>query len=135
MSREVSLAGIELAPLAGAHDLVGISDHGGPIKALAECIAHEGARRRVVATYARVDVSNKLKAVGNGNAPLQDARCASLVQLAVNYGERLGHPSDALGFRPVWGKFPSIHPSEVFGPPILHAGGWLCLHGLGFISP
>jgi hypothetical protein len=56
-----------------------------------------------------------------------------LVQLVVDYGERLGHPSDAPGFEPVWGKFLSIYPSEVFGPPILRVGGWLCLHGLGFI--
>jgi hypothetical protein len=40
MSREIGLAGIKLAPLAGAHDLVGISDRGGPIKALAERVAH-----------------------------------------------------------------------------------------------
>jgi hypothetical protein len=73
--------------------------------------------------------------VGNGDAPLQDAGCGALVQLAVDYGEQLGHPSDAPGFRPVWGKFPSIYPSEVFGPPILRAVGWLCLQGLSFISP
>jgi hypothetical protein len=52
VSREVSLAGIELAPLAGVHDLVGISNHGGPIKSLAERIAHEGARCRVAHTPA-----------------------------------------------------------------------------------
>jgi hypothetical protein len=73
VSQEISLVGIELAPLAGAYDLVGISDHGGPIKALVERIAHEGARCRVVATYTRVDVSNKLVVVGDGDAPLQDA--------------------------------------------------------------
>jgi hypothetical protein len=87
VSREISLVGIELAPLAGAHDLVGISNRGGPIKALAERIAHKGARRRVVATYTRVDVSNKLMAVGDGDAPLQDTRHGALVQLAIDYGE------------------------------------------------
>jgi hypothetical protein len=62
--------GIKLASFVGAHDLVGISDHGGPLKALAERIAHEGARRHVVATYASMDVSNKLATVGDGDAPL-----------------------------------------------------------------
>jgi hypothetical protein len=59
-----------LAPFAGAHDLVGVSDRDGPIKALAERIAHESARRQVVATHARVDVSNKLATVGDGDALL-----------------------------------------------------------------
>jgi hypothetical protein len=66
VSREISLAGIKLAALVGEYNLVGISDRGGTIKSLAERISHEGARRRVVATYARVDVSNKLVAVGDG---------------------------------------------------------------------
>jgi hypothetical protein len=50
MSREIGLAGIKLAHFAGAHDLIGVSDRSGPIKALAEHIAHESAWRRVVAT-------------------------------------------------------------------------------------
>jgi hypothetical protein len=36
---EISLAGIELAPIAGAHNLVGVGDRGGPVEALAECVA------------------------------------------------------------------------------------------------
>jgi hypothetical protein len=101
VSREIGLAGIKLAPLAGAHDLVGINDYGGPIEALAERVAHEGARRRVVATHARVDVSNKFMTVGNGDASLQDAGHGALVQITVDYSERLGFPSDAPGFRPI----------------------------------
>jgi hypothetical protein len=80
-----------------------------------------------------VDVSNELATMGDGDAPLQDAKRGALVQLAVDYGERLVHPGDAPGLRPIRGKFPSIYPSEVFGPPILCAGGWLYLHGLGFV--
>jgi hypothetical protein len=68
-------------------DLIGISDRGGPIKALAEHVAHEGARRRVVATYTLMDASNKLTAVRDGDAPLQDTRPGALVQLAIDYGE------------------------------------------------
>jgi hypothetical protein len=68
---EVGLAGVELAPLAGAHNLVGVGDRGGPVEALAERIAHEGARRRVVAAHARVDVAEELATLWNGYAPLQ----------------------------------------------------------------
>jgi hypothetical protein len=64
--------------------------------------------------------------VGDGDAPVQDARRGALVQLAIDYGERFGHPGDASGFGPIRGKFPSIHPSEVFSPPILCAGGGGC---------
>jgi hypothetical protein len=70
MSREIGLAGIELAPLARTYNLVGVSDRGGPVKALAECITHEGARCSVVAAHARMDVSNDLVTMGNEDAPL-----------------------------------------------------------------
>jgi hypothetical protein len=70
MSREISFAGIELAPLAGSYDLVGVSDCGGLVKALAKCVAHEGTRRRVVATHTHMDVSNELATLGDGDAPL-----------------------------------------------------------------
>jgi hypothetical protein len=60
--------------------------------------------------------------LGDGDAALQDAGRGALVQFAIDEGERLGHPIDAPGFGPIWGKFPSIHPSEVFGPPILCMG-------------
>jgi hypothetical protein len=123
VSREISLAGIELAPLASTYDLVGVSDHGGSVKALEESIAHEGTRRRVVASHARVDVSNELATLGDGDTPVQDARRGALVQLAFDDGERLGRPGEAPGLGPIRGKFPSIHPSEIFGPPILRAGG------------
>jgi hypothetical protein len=71
--RKVGLAGIELAPFAGAHDLAGISDRSGPVEALAERVAHEGARRRVVSAYASVDVSKELAPLRDRYASLQDA--------------------------------------------------------------
>jgi hypothetical protein len=40
--RKVGLAGVELAPFGGAHDLTGISNRGGLVEALAEHVAHEG---------------------------------------------------------------------------------------------
>jgi hypothetical protein len=71
--REVGLAGVELAPFAGGHDLTGISDRGGLVEALAERVADEGAQRRVVAAHARVDVSKELAPLRDGYTSLQDA--------------------------------------------------------------
>jgi hypothetical protein len=76
---EVGFAGVELTPLAGAYDLAGIRDRGGPIKALAERVAYEGARRGVVAADARVNVSEELAPLGDGHASLQDAEGGTLV--------------------------------------------------------
>jgi hypothetical protein len=70
---EIGLVNVELAPLAGVHNLIGVGDHGGPVEALAKRFAYEGARCRVVATHARVDVSGELALLGDGYAPLQDA--------------------------------------------------------------
>jgi hypothetical protein len=41
--REVGFTGVELAPFAGAYDLAGVSDRGGPVEALSERVAYEGA--------------------------------------------------------------------------------------------
>jgi hypothetical protein len=49
------------------------------MESLAERVAYEGARRRMVDTQAHVDVSNKLATVGDGDASLQDARRGALV--------------------------------------------------------
>jgi hypothetical protein len=73
VGREIGLVGVELAPFAGAHNLVGVSNHGRPVEALAECVAHEGARRRVVAAHTRTNVLEELAPLGDGYAPLQDA--------------------------------------------------------------
>jgi hypothetical protein len=131
VSWEVGFMCVKLAPLTGAHDLVGISDRGGPIEALAERVAHEGARCRVVATHACVDVSNKFATVGNGDASLQDAGCGALVQLVVDYSERLGFPGDAPGFGlrgvPLDQSRRGTWPTN---PP---RGGQLSFHSLGFV--
>jgi hypothetical protein len=70
---KVGLASVELAPFAGAHDLTGISDRSGPVEALAEHVADEGAWRRVVAAYTRVDVPKELAPLRDRYTPLQDA--------------------------------------------------------------
>jgi hypothetical protein len=77
VSGEIGLAGVELAPFARVHNLAGVSDRGGSVEALAECVAHEGARRCVVATHARVDVSEELAPLGDGYAvEAKSAPCA-----------------------------------------------------------
>jgi hypothetical protein len=73
MGGEVGLAGVELTPIARAHDLAGISDRSGPVEALTESIAHEGAWRRVVAAHARVNISKELAPLSDGHASLRDA--------------------------------------------------------------
>jgi hypothetical protein len=93
--REVGLAGIELAPFVGAHDLAGVGHRGGPVEALAERVAHEGTWRCVVAAHARVYVPKELTPLRDGYASLQDAGCGALVQLTVDEGklkDRYGEP-------------------------------------------
>jgi delta-aminolevulinic acid dehydratase/porphobilinogen synthase len=85
--RKVGLAGVELTPFTGAHDLAGIGDRGGPLKALAECVAHEGAQHRVVAAYARMYVSKELAPLRDGYASQQDVGRGALVQLIVDESE------------------------------------------------
>jgi hypothetical protein len=45
----------------------GIDDRRGPVEAVVERVAYEGAQCRVVAAHACVDVSNEFPVVGNGN--------------------------------------------------------------------
>jgi hypothetical protein len=40
---------------------------------LVKCVAHEGAWRRVVTAYARVDVAEELAPLRDGDTSLQDA--------------------------------------------------------------
>jgi hypothetical protein len=84
MRGEIGFAGVELAPFAGAHNLAGISDRGGPVEALAERIAYEGVGCCVVAAHARVYIPEELAPLGDGHASLQDAGGGALVQLAVD---------------------------------------------------
>jgi hypothetical protein len=71
--REVGLAGVELAPFAGAHDRAGVYDRSRPVEALAERVAHKSAWRRVVAAHARVNISKELVPLRYRYASLQDA--------------------------------------------------------------
>jgi hypothetical protein len=73
VSQEIGLAGVKLAPFASAYNLAGVGNRGRPVEALAVRIAYEGARCRVVAAHARVNVSEELAPLGDGHASLQDA--------------------------------------------------------------
>jgi hypothetical protein len=70
MGWEIGLACVELAPLTGAHELIGVGNRGGLVEALAERVAHEGVWCRVVTAHTCVDVSNEFPGVGNGDALL-----------------------------------------------------------------
>ena len=88
------LSSVKLATLAGPHDVGGVGDCGGPVKALPKRVTHEGARCGVVTADASVDVPDQLLALRNGDASLQNARGTALVQLIVDQNEGLGLPSD-----------------------------------------
>jgi hypothetical protein len=87
----------------------------------------------MVAAYARVNVSKELAPLRDGHASLQDACRGALIQLAVHKGERFGHPGDASVLGSVRQKLPSVHPGDIFVSPLLRAGDWLCVHGLGLV--
>jgi hypothetical protein len=76
-----------LAPFAGAHDLAGVGNRGGPVEALAERIAHEGVGCCMMAAHARMYIPEELAHLREGHASLQDAERGALVQLAVNESE------------------------------------------------
>ena len=57
VSWEVCLSSIKLTALTSLHDVGGVGDRGGPVKALPKCVAYEGARRSVVTADASVNVS------------------------------------------------------------------------------
>ena len=66
MSRKVRLTGVKLAALASPHDLSGVGDCCGPVKALPERVADEGAWRCVMVAGSSVDVPKQLPTLGMG---------------------------------------------------------------------
>jgi hypothetical protein len=55
------------------YDFAGVSDRGGPVEALTEHVAYEGAGRGMVAADARVYVQEELAPLGDGHTSLQDS--------------------------------------------------------------
>ena len=84
MGREMCFSSIELASLAGPHNVGGVGDRGGPVKALPKRVTHESAWRGVMAADAGMDVADQLLALGDGDASLQNARGIAFVQLVVD---------------------------------------------------
>ena len=76
---EVCFTSVELATLAGPHDVDGVGDRSGPVKALSKRVPHEGAWCGMMAADASVDVTDQLLALGDGNASLQNARGTALI--------------------------------------------------------
>jgi hypothetical protein len=81
-----------------------------------------------------VYIPEELAPLGDGHASLQNAGGGALVQLVVDEGEVFGHPGDAPGLGPVRGEFPSVHPGNELVAPVHLAGGWLDIHGFGFVG-
>ena len=71
--------GVELASLAGPHNIGGVGDRGGPVKTLPKRVTHEGVWRGVMAADAGMDVADQLLALGNGDTSLHNARGTALV--------------------------------------------------------
>ena len=82
MGREMCFSRIKLATRAGPHNVGGVGDRGGPVKALPKRVTHESAWGGVMAADASMDVTDQLLALGDGDASLQDTRgprlCSSL---------------------------------------------------------
>jgi hypothetical protein len=76
---EVYLSSKELATLAGPHNVGGVGDRGGPVKALPKRVTHEGTWCGMVAADASVDVADQLLALGDEDASLHDARGTAFV--------------------------------------------------------
>jgi hypothetical protein len=87
----------------------------------------------VVATHARVDVSNEFATVGmemHCCKTLDAARLYSSPSITVN---DLAFLAMRLASDRSEGSSPSINPGEALGSPILRTGDRLCFHGLGFV--
>jgi hypothetical protein len=81
LSGQVSLLRIELAPFAGADNSSGVSHRRWPVEALSESIPDKGSGRCVMAASPRVYFLQQFPTFGDGDASLEDARGAAMVEL------------------------------------------------------
>jgi hypothetical protein len=88
----VGLLRIELTPFAGADNSSGVSHRRWPVEALPESIPDKGSRRCVMAASPRVYLLQEFLTFGDGDASLEDARGAAVVELLLiaQQDERLG---------------------------------------------
>jgi hypothetical protein len=59
-----------LTPLAGAHDLLGISHHGWPVEALSERVSDQGSRCDKMFAEPAVDIFQQALSLFDGDATL-----------------------------------------------------------------
>jgi hypothetical protein len=81
LSGQVGLLRIELAPFAGADNSSGVSHRRWPVEALPESIPDKGSGCCVMAASSRVYFLQEFLTFGDGDAPLEDARGAAVVEL------------------------------------------------------
>ena len=77
----MGLPRVELTPFAGADNSGGVGHRRGPVEALSESISDKGSRRCVMAASPRVYLSEEFLTFGDGDASLEDARGAAMVEL------------------------------------------------------
>ena len=93
LSGEMNLPSIELASLAGPHDLRAIGHGGGPVESLLKGISYLCSRRGMVATSPRVYVLQELDSLLTWDAAHKDTRGAALVHLSIEKDKSLGGTS------------------------------------------
>jgi hypothetical protein len=91
----MGLPRVELAPFAGADNSSGVSHHRWPVEALLESIPDKGSGCCMMAASPRVYFLQEFLTFGDGDASLEDARGAAVVELPliVQQDERLGASS------------------------------------------
>jgi hypothetical protein len=92
LSGQVGLLRIELTSFAGADNSSGVSHRRWPVEALPESIPDEGSGRCVMAASPRVYFLQEFLTFGDGDASLEDALGAAVVELLpiAQQDERLG---------------------------------------------
>ena len=72
---------VELTPFTGADNSSGVGHRRWPVEALPESIPDEGSRRCMMAASPRVYFLQQFPTFGDGDASLEDARGAAMVEL------------------------------------------------------
>jgi hypothetical protein len=88
----VGLLHIELAPFAGADNSSSVGHRRWPVEALPESVPDKGSGCCVMATSPRVYFLQEFLTFGDGDASLEDARGAAVLELLLiaQQDERLG---------------------------------------------
>ena len=72
---------VELTPLAGADNSSGVGHRGRSVETLSESVSNKGSRRCVMTASPRVYFLQQFPTFGDGDASLEDARGAAMVEL------------------------------------------------------